>query len=70
MIIDWKSSSSFGKLAKEDRLNKIREQMRLYAKPFESQTKKIEALAIGIEGLGHTTRQPLVQILLSEVLKS
>ena len=70
MIIDWKSSSSFGKLAKTERLQKIREQMRLYAKPFESECARIDALAIGIEGLGHKTRQPVVDVLLSEVLKS
>ena len=70
VIIDWKSSSSFGKLAKTERLQKIREQMRLYAKPFESECARIDALAIGIEGLGHKTRQPVVDVLLSEVLKS
>ncbi|MEZ4815682.1 MAG: UvrD-helicase domain-containing protein [Bdellovibrionota bacterium] len=48
LIIDWKSSLRESLLSSEDRKNKIKAQLNIYAKAISTQIPKVKTLAIGI----------------------
>ncbi|NCN28100.1 UvrD-helicase domain-containing protein [bacterium] len=55
-VLDWKSSGSLSSFRTEERIQKIREQLKLYASAFIQQDLRIKLVAVGIDVNRHQVK--------------
>jgi len=68
-IIDWKTGSDLKSLAKKERLEKLSQQLSVYAHPYLAHGFKVTGTGVGIEVAISPDSKPAVEIIFNEDLK-